>query len=194
MNRSARPSGVTLLELIIVLAIIAGLLALLFPAISHVRASARRTVCANNLNQLRVALAHYSESRKKLPDAPVANRASGWAIAILPYLEETQLGLQFANAPRVSLVAGPAMHRPNVMTCPDGWEGDSEIAGIPASHYAFWTSDRHDIFLVYDVPTTSRNSWVESPERIAMPAGKGPHSGGYFESGSNGDAKLVDGN
>ncbi|MCG8583965.1 MAG: type II secretion system GspH family protein, partial [Pirellulales bacterium] len=47
--------GFSLIELLIVMVIIGILVSLLLPAISSVKAAARRTQCLNNLHQLGVA-------------------------------------------------------------------------------------------------------------------------------------------
>ena len=55
--------GFTLLELLMVLAIVVILAALLFPAISAAKAKAQRTVCMNNLRQLNLGIHLYLDDQ-----------------------------------------------------------------------------------------------------------------------------------
>lgn len=57
-HTSAR--GLTLVELIVVTAIVASLAGILLPALGQARESARRSVCVNNLRQLAMVLSLYS--------------------------------------------------------------------------------------------------------------------------------------
>jgi prepilin-type N-terminal cleavage/methylation domain-containing protein len=190
-------SGITLIETIVVLAIIALLLAFLLPAVQRARSAAQDTACKNNLHQLVVALEHYRAATKKFPAPVKPDTVGGWAIDILPFLEEQVLADQLAGDPAIS---SPAIlphiaHRPHIMTCPFGWEGDSSVPGIPASHYA------GEGISVSDLPMTSRVPWPESPRRklSRFPRDEGPHSGGYFvayykEDSVGGDVQWFEGN
>lgn len=59
-NRAARRSAFTLIELLIVVAIIGVLVGLLLPSLARARESARRAVCASNLRQIGTALIGYA--------------------------------------------------------------------------------------------------------------------------------------
>jgi prepilin-type processing-associated H-X9-DG protein len=86
-----------LIELMVVLAITAALLALLLPAVQRVRGVAARVQCANNLKQLGLALHQYHDSYGALPPG-VTSRKPGepfprmaWLARLLPYIEQDQL-------------------------------------------------------------------------------------------------------
>ena len=84
-------TGFTLVEVLVVIAIIGILVAFLLPAIQAARESARRTQCQNNLKQIGVAVQNHHDTRKQFPMG--RNRfdqyAVSWAFFLLPYMEET---------------------------------------------------------------------------------------------------------
>lgn len=108
LSLPARRSAFTLVELLVVVAIIGVLVALLLPAVQAARESARRTQCNNNLRQVGLAFQNHHDTLQILPDGgenwdPVAwprvlvNGAPatapkqnwGWGYQILPYIEQS---------------------------------------------------------------------------------------------------------
>ena len=96
-----RLRGFTLMELLIVIAIIAILIALLLPAVQSARENARRVQCQNNLTQIGIALQHYNQTFGVLPPGCVNATGPiladgkgyriGWMAQILPYMGQDGL-------------------------------------------------------------------------------------------------------
>jgi prepilin-type N-terminal cleavage/methylation domain-containing protein len=88
----------TLIEVLVVFAIIGVLVSLLLPAVQSSREAARRMQCTNNLKQVGIALLSYESNHKVFPSGYLSQFDAsgndtgpgwGWASIILPQLEET---------------------------------------------------------------------------------------------------------
>ena len=78
--------GFTLVELLVVIAVIAILAALLFPALSRARESARTAICATNLKQLGLAVALYGDEFGVYP--PGYTGPGDFTFVLSPYLSK----------------------------------------------------------------------------------------------------------
>ena len=83
----------TLIELIVVIAILAVLIGLLLPAVQKVRGSAARMQCGSNLKQVSLAAHLYHDSHDKFPPATRGGKSEtyselNWSVRLLPYLEQ----------------------------------------------------------------------------------------------------------
>ena len=97
----------TLVEILVVIAIIAGLIAILLPAVQAAREAGRRLQCANNIRQLALAVLGYESNQGMLPPSGLMGRTSSgdvdpqsgkmfnWIVFVLPYMEEVPLYNRF---------------------------------------------------------------------------------------------------
>ncbi|TWU64750.1 Type II secretion system protein G precursor [Crateriforma conspicua] len=84
-------AGFTLVELLVVIAVIGVMVALLLPAVQAAREAARQTSCKNNLKQIGLAIHNYHATYQKLPWGAKGGWGPSWTTDILPNIGEASL-------------------------------------------------------------------------------------------------------
>lgn len=106
---AASRCGLTLIETLVVLAVIAVLGALLVPAVQQVRNAAAAAECRNNLRQIALATLNFHDAYKAFPPARIIERPLAndppqlkwggehptWFVRILPYVEQQAMFSQW---------------------------------------------------------------------------------------------------
>ncbi|QDV23164.1 DUF1559 domain-containing protein [Aureliella helgolandensis] len=132
--RRRRHNGFTLLELVVVIAIIGILLALTLVAVQSARESARRMQCQSNQRQVLQAVHSFEASRGSLPSLyngtslkyPLQEwdlfHMHSWRVELLPYLEQTKLrdSLDWSAFATDAINAPIAQSVVPVLVCPSG--------------------------------------------------------------------------
>ena len=82
-------NGFTLVELLVVIAVVGLLIALLLPALSATRATAISAVCKSNLRQIGLSMHTYAEAHGgRFPWTEHSDEEQSWIVTLGPYLEE----------------------------------------------------------------------------------------------------------
>ena len=103
----SRKTAFTLVELLVVIAVIGILIGLLLPAVQAAKEAARRLSCVNNLKQISLAVINYHDQMRRFPSGyirqssdPNADRFKigwGWGSAIQGQLDNRPLADQIAR-------------------------------------------------------------------------------------------------
>lgn len=113
MKSSGR--GFTLVELLVVVAILAVLAGIILPVFASVRASARRTSCLSNLKQLGQAMTMYTTDWDHYP------RGLDPADKVTPEIwtgSPSAAGVDFTQIPLLPEILSPYVKEPSIWKCP----------------------------------------------------------------------------
>src|SRR6266700_6095113 len=99
----------TLIEMLVVIAIIAILAALLLPVLSSAKKRLQRTVCMSNLRQINLGVRMYSDdSRDKAPHTPGTTNSPALNFTGYKNWMKSYVGLNGASSPQDKSFACPA--------------------------------------------------------------------------------------
>jgi len=136
-------AGFTLVELLVVVAIIGVLITLLLPAVNAARESARRVQCRNNLKQLALAVLQHHERLGQFPSGGWGPRwigepergtrpdqPGGWGFNLLAYIEQEnvrQMGEGLTGSGRNDAIVERSQRPLTVFNCPSRRRADAFI-------------------------------------------------------------------
>jgi prepilin-type N-terminal cleavage/methylation domain-containing protein/prepilin-type processing-associated H-X9-DG protein len=152
-DRRAR-AGFTLIEMLVVIAIIATLVSLLLGGVQKARAAAARIKCVNNLKQIGLACHTFHDANKCFPAGYTSNGWS-WEAQLLPFIDQAplfskidltqQLGAAYATAIATPV---PVFQCPSDFTLPLSFAVQgSGLTMSPSSYAACVGSDATDVVL-----------------------------------------------
>ena len=90
-----RRAGFTLVEMLVVIAIIGILVGLLLPAVQMAREAGRRIQCTNNLKQIGLAVHQFHDTQGYLPTSRPRDAFLTWPVFLMPYIEQNTLYERF---------------------------------------------------------------------------------------------------
>jgi prepilin-type N-terminal cleavage/methylation domain-containing protein/prepilin-type processing-associated H-X9-DG protein len=146
--------GCTLVELLVVIAVVAILSSILMPVFGRARAAARSTACVSNLHQIGQAFMLYVQDWEgnlpaAMPYTAVAPEGRAWMTALQPYVKDARIWVCPENTePVPSYAYNTLLGFPRLMGTAYGYSGLA-LDAITAPT---------NTFLAYDTP----NQWAHA--------------------------------
>jgi hypothetical protein len=133
-HRLAR-HGLSRVEVVIILLMLVLLAGLIAVGIAHLRETARRMTCGNNLRQLAISVDNYHSANLRLPpladvgdDVPTGRGLASVFAMLIPYLESTPYTLPQKDTPAANY------HAPSSVTFTYQYKGGGSYSGGVANH------------------------------------------------------------
>jgi prepilin-type N-terminal cleavage/methylation domain-containing protein len=133
-----RRSGVSIVELLIVIAILGILAALILPAVQVSREAARRVQCSSNLRQIALAVQEYTETHSAFPGDGGGPARQSFHVRLLPFTEQESLYAQIDFDIPIEMQGSIASSRPAYLSCPSDPTSSSNRAFNSYSGNAGW--------------------------------------------------------
>ena len=214
-RRRVLTRGFTVIELLVVAAVIGLLASLLLPAVQAAREAARRTACLNNLRQIALALHTYESAHASFPvgcdgcrlarfPPPPGFRLkrNAWTVGLLPHLGAGPVAARFDarlphDDPANAAAAGTVLP---TMLCPsasrDFRPGPRSAGGLAWTDYGGLFGVSHDTprilpehegVLLYDrvVRTAEVRDGLSNTLVVGECAGRGDRLNGLWADGHN---------
>ena len=216
-NTPTQKKGFTLIQLLVVLAILGVLVAFLLPAQRRVRPAARRTQCKNNLKQIGLALHNYHDTFQAFPPAYTVDENGkplhSWRTLILPFLDQQAL---YEKIDLLKPWDDPANEAAFKTSIP-GYQCPSSPADVSLTHTTYMavvtansclrptdprlmseiTDDHGNTIMVIEVDTDQAAHWMspkDASESLVLgigPKTKHAHSGGIHALFVDGSVKFL---
>ena len=123
---SSHQRAFTLVEMLVVIAIIGILVALLLPAVQAARESGRRAQCTKNVKELALGSLRYADRLGHFPGSvqllPPNDHKASWLVMLLPDIDENDIHERWTDTtiedppkPYISVLYCPSDRTPNRM-------------------------------------------------------------------------------
>ena len=190
MSRLAPPSlrvprAFTLVEILVVIAVIGILVALLLPAVQATREAARRMICASNLRQVGLAVQNHHSARTFYPAAWELNAADkegggdrfqeSALVRLLPYLEQQHKFENYNPDVNINHADNAQLKQAtiSIYLCPSMAYDEAKLHAGPGSYVACTGSERPDYYIDVNTGRCTLNGAIipyiaSKPERISQ--------------------------
>jgi prepilin-type N-terminal cleavage/methylation domain-containing protein len=158
-RKASTASGFTLIEILVVLAIIAILAGLLFPAFRGAQEGGRQTNCASNLKQIWTAAKLYYDDEKRYPSSLAALLPPTEKLDMTATPATTTVNNQACDAAECPNTRGTGkLKSTSMLVCPD----DDTNTGVPRSSYGDTSTEvKGTGVFTNDVPTGAPGATID---------------------------------